>query len=530
MKELLYKNKKGFTLYILGCLITALTGVMSSLALSIGFSIYEASSSQEIVLRAIGTIVIGLSPVLLQVISRFLRIGFMRDVLIDVRHLAYQKMMKTPIEQFRQKKGDDYVALLVNDINVFEQDFFLSILNIAFSYGSFLVGIIVLFIISPIISWLVIGCSILIFILTKFFEKPMRDNVKRKQEANASYNEQVSNILGGLEVIKLYQVEDRFRGPFYGIVKRLEMIKRKTNLFQQNQFVLLEWIASTFQIAMYIFATALYIQGNMTLFGLIIVFNFMGSLIWSNVNGASMINRLNGSIDIFNRITESPHWDSGSETFEMTHSIVTKDLNFYYGEHHVLKDLNIKIDKGEKVLIYGPSGTGKTTLLNCLSQNLTSYSGEILIDNQELKKINFESLLQGSGYVRQQHFMFDASIKDNIILDEVYDEERLFDILKQVDLWHWVTSLEQGVNHKLLANGTNVSGGQRQRISIARELYKDKEILFVDEPSASLDDETSRVLYDTLLSLDKTLIMVSHRHLNYLSERMDQVIDLGELV
>lgn len=529
MKQLLYKNKKGFLLYILGALITALTGVLSSLALAIGFSIFEATSQQERRSRAILTVILGLSPVLLQVLSRYMRMGFMRDVLIDVRQLAYQKIMKTPIEQFRQKKGEDYVALLVNDINVFERDFFLAILNVVYSYGSFLIGMVILFAISPIISLLVLIGSIVIFIISKLYEKPIRNNVKRKQEGNAQYNEQISNVLGGLEVIKLYQVEDHFRGPFYSIVGRLEMIKRKSNQLEISQHTIIEWFASTFQIAMLVFTTFLYMEGDISLLSMILVYTFLGNMIWANVNGSSMINRLKGSIDIFNRITSEPEWEQGKETYDLNNEIRVKDLDFNYGEKYVLKSLNLDISKGDKVLIYGPSGTGKTTLINCLSQNLTSYDGEINVDNKELKTIDFESLLEHCSYIRQHHFMFEASIKDNIVLGEVFDEEKLNDILESVDLKEWIDSLKDGSHHLLSANGSNISGGQRQRISIARELYKDNEVLFVDEPSASLDDETARILYNTLLSLDKTLIIVSHRHLNYLGERVDQVINMEEL-
>lgn len=133
-------------------------------------------------------------------------------------------------------------------------------------------------------------------------------------------------------------------------------------------------------------------------------------------------------------------------------------------------------------------------------------------------------MLDSSGYIRQHHFLFEGSIKENIVLDQPLDEARLEKILKDVALWDWVDSLENGTGHLLTGNGSNISGGQRQRISMARELYRDPPILFVDEPSASLDDDTAAVLYDTLLDLDKTLVLVSHRHLNYLSERVDQVI------
>ncbi len=94
-------------------------------------------------------------------------------------------------------------------------------------------------------------------------------------------------------------------------------------------------------------------------------------------------------------------------------------------------------------------------------------------------------------------------------------------------------TLDDKENHQLKQNGSNISGGQRQRISIARELYADADIIFVDEPSASLDDDNAEIIYDTILSLDKTVICVTHRHIDYLKDKFDKVIafeSIGEVV
>lgn len=524
MKALLLKNRKGFILYILGALITAVNGVMQSIALATGFSIYETRTRQEVIWRILVTLVIGLSPVLLQYLSRLMRIGFMRDVLCDVRLLAYQRIMKIPIEEFRKKTREEYAANLVSDINVFEKDFFLSILNIIYSYGSFVIGEIILFFISPAIAFIVFLLSVVIYLFTKVYEKPIRTNIERNQTANARYNEHVANILGGLEVIKLYQVEERFRPRFYGIVQELEAIKRRSNFLQISQTSLIQWIGSVSQIGLLVFSTYLFIGDRISLGSLILVFSFTGQMIWANVNGASMINRLSGSIDIFNRITNQPAWASGNHPYELSDAICVRDLHVSYGEKKVLSGIDLRIPKGSRTLIHGPSGTGKTTLLNCLTQNLTSYEGNILIDGTELKTIDFESMLASCGYVRQEHFLFESTIQDNIVLDQAVDESKLLRILQSVDLWDWVRGLDQGVHHLLSANGSNISGGQRQRISIARELYHERPVLFVDEASASLDDETAAKLYDTLFALDKTLVLVSHRHIHYLSQRVDQII------
>lgn len=524
MKNLLLKNKKGFALYILGALLTPITGIIQSIALAVGFSLYSVSDPSEVRFRILLTIGLGLSPVLIQVVSRLLRIQFMRDVLTEVRVLVYHNIIKIPIEQFRSKNREDYVSNLVNDINVFEQDFFLSILNITYSYGSFIIGEIILFIISPIVAVIVLMLSILIFVFTKLYEKPIRLNMKANQEANALYNQQVSNVLGGLEVIKLYQVEDRFRPLFYNIVKRVEGIKQKTNLLQNTQSHLIEWIGETTQIGMLIFTTYLFVQGKIRLEELIIIFSFVGQMIWANVNGASMINRFKGSLDIFDRMTQQAQWESGHLPFNFDRQLRVENLSFSYGDNLVIDQFSCDIEKGSKLLIFGPSGTGKTTLLNCLSQQLTSYRGQIFYDDQELRSIDFESFYKQCGYVRQEHFLFEDSIKENIVLNQRFDSKKFTDILKSLDLYEWIMSLDNKENTILVNNGSNVSGGQRQRISIARELYRECSVLFIDEPSASLDDETASKLYDTLFKLDHTIVLVSHRHLKYLSGRVDRII------
>ncbi len=275
---------------------------------------------------------------------------------------------------------------------------------------------------------------------------------------------------------------------------------------------------------MLIFTAYLFVQNKIVLEELIIIFSCVGQMIWANVNGASMINRFRGSLDIFDRMTQQAQWDSGSLPFSFEKSLRVENLGFSYGENQVIRNFSCEIKKGSKLLIYGPSGTGKTTLLNCLSQQLTSYSGQILYDDQELKTIDFESFYQECGYIRQEHFLFEDSIKNNIVLNQRFDKNKFVDILKSLDLYDWIMSLDNEEDTVLLNNGTNVSGGQRQRISIARELYRECNILFIDEPSASLDDETASKLYDTLFKLDQTIVLVSHRHLKYLGGGVDQII------
>lgn len=522
--QLLQKNKKHFMFYMIGALLTTVSGIFSTLALSNAFGIIEESEAERIQMRIILVIVFAFTPILTQIISRFLRIGFMRDILIQVRTLAYKKIMNNSYEQFKAHPKEHYMSLLISDINLFERDFFLSLLNIIFSFGTFIIGLIILMFISPLIAVSTFIVTTLLFFVTKYYEPIAKKTKQETQDANANYNQELSNILNGLEVIALYQVSENFKRPFNSIVKALEQIKKKAFRIDEFQSNLNHWIASSYQTVIYVYATYLYIQDSLTLTSLILVFNLIGQLIWSMISGFNFINRFRTSTEIFARITQYEKQKQAEVPMNFNQGISIENLSFAYGDKKVLENLSFKINPKEKILIVGPSGAGKTTLLSILSKDLSSYQGQIFVDEKELNAINYSSFLEKCGYVRQHHFIFNDSIKNNIILDSAYNEGKLKKILQQIDLLDWINTLDASIDHVLENDGSNISGGQKQRISIARELYHDKEVLFVDEPSASLDDQNSQRVYDALFSLDKTIVCVTHRHIEYLANKVDKVI------
>ena len=527
IKTLFTQNKKQFFYYVVGVLIITPSNIMVTFALANAFNMFQASTKSELIRIGLVSLTLGFTPIILQVISRYLRIGFMRDVLVQVRMLSFKQLLNKNINKFRQESMETYQAQLVSDINLFEKDFFLSILNIIYSFGNFFLGTIVLLVISPVLAVSTIAVSILLYMLTKAFEKP---SIERKQmvlEENSKFHKSLTNIINGLETIKLYQVMDKFKAVFYKDISELEKYKKAStqiNLVQEN---IMSWISGSYQVFTIIYAAYLFSQGKILLTSLVVVFNLIGQLIWGMNNGFSMINRFRTAKEIYDKITQYEVSPSLEGKFTLRDKIEIKNLKVAYKDKVILKDVNLTIKNKDKVLIFGPSETGKTTLVNTLSQNLTNYEGKILYDKVDLRKIDPKSFINKVGYVRQEHFIFNDSIKNNIILDKPYDKDKFMKVLKQSALDEWVASLELKSDHQLIDNGSNISGGQRQRINIARELYQDKEMLIFDEPSSSLDDQTSAKIYETIKNLDKTVIVISHRHLEFLSESFDQVIDLS---
>lgn len=528
IKTLFTQNKKQFFYYVVGILIITPTNIMTTFAIANAFNLLEVSSSEKIFKIVAISIALGFSPIILQVISRYMRIGFMRDVLVQVRMLSYRKLLSKSPDEFRRESIESYQSQLVSDINLFEADFFLSILNIIYAFGNFILGIIVLAYISPLLALATIAAALVLFILTKIFEKPALLRKQKVLKANSKFHQGLTNVLHGLETIKLYQVVDKFKHTFYGDIIELEKDKKSSygiNLFQNN---IMSWISGTFQVFTVIYAAYLFSLDKIELSSLVVVFNLIGQLIWGMNNGFSMMNRFKTSIDIFNNITQYQEAQELENKFSLDKKIDIKNLGYSYGDREVLSDVSISINNKDKVLIFGESGTGKTTFVNTITQNLSDYQGEILYDEINLKAIDPESYRANVGYVRQEHFIFDDTIKNNIVLEKTFNQEKFVSVLKQAALYDWIENLELEADHILLDNGSNISGGQRQRVNIARELYQDKAMIVLDEPSSSLDDYTSSKIYETIRSLDKTVIVISHRHLDYLSGSFDQVIDLSE--
>jgi ATP-binding cassette, subfamily B, bacterial PglK len=212
------------------------------------------------------------------------------------------------------------------------------------------------------------------------------------------------------------------------------------------------------------------------------------------------------------------------ETFEVTGDTIQfrdkvelKNIYADYGDqNHGLKDLSIIIKKGQRVRIKGKSGAGKTTLLLLLQRLIQETRGNIFIDGEKLtveKTADWQKLI---GYVPQNPYIMDASIAENIafgIPEDEIDYSRLKQLISQMDLQPWVDTLKAGAQTVIGEKGTKISGGQRQRLAIARALYRDAEILLLDEATNQLDRRTEEEILNLVingLDRDKTVIVVCH--------------------
>ncbi|WP_460542558.1 ABC transporter ATP-binding protein [Echinicola sediminis] len=191
-------------------------------------------------------------------------------------------------------------------------------------------------------------------------------------------------------------------------------------------------------------------------------------------------------------------------------------VSFRYGKVPVLKNLDLTIRKNETIALVGESGSGKTTLVNLLAGLLPVETGEMTIDGIPTKDLDLRSWQQRIGYITQEPVIFSDTVYNNVTFwapRTPENEKRFWNALERASIAHFVRGLELQENSALGSNGILISGGQKQRISIARELYKEVDLLIMDEATSALDSETEKIIQENIVQLKGhyTILIVAHR-------------------
>ncbi|MBF9236755.1 ABC transporter ATP-binding protein [Hymenobacter sp. BT683] len=333
----------------------------------------------------------------------------------------------------------------------------------------------------------------------------------------------IGDLFTGFVEIKLANKQHRFRDSLLNNQEKVQRLDALSYLYSMLPLKMIEMVAILGILTIFLYA--IFSPGSSSsLISLVGLFAAAAYRLMPSVNRmiTSMMQLKTTQYAIENlslyrdkKYNETPPVEQLPVSFKKTLHFEDVTFNFPGVSKSAVKAIDITIKKGEKIGFIGSSGSGKTTLMNILLRFYVEQSGHILVDGQPLTSQHLLAWYRIIGYVKQDTFLMQRSIRDNITLgDSDVNEERLNYALKQASLQSFVSGLPEGINTLVGERGSKLSGGQRQRIGIARALYKQTEILVLDEATSALDNETEREVneaIDKLAETEITILIIAHR-------------------
>lgn len=446
-------------------------------------------------------------------------------ILNEIREDIVRSVLDKNQNEFKKYKESDYISLIQNDVKKIEDTYITNLYYCIQFVAQLTFAIVVMTYYSYIFTIVMLGMTILMFLIPALVSKKLEKGTKEVSLAQERLTEGVSEVVYGYEVTKSFHKEE-YRLSIFNVLnlalkrrtKRLEMLKQtNTNLSYL--------LGLGMQIVISILAGYFIYQKTLSAGSMVGVINVSGSITNPLANLFTLVPVLKALKPLWQKIKE---YTSNEEKKEMKMKdsweiIKLEDVSFSYNDKdYVLEHINLTITKDNKYLIVGESGSGKTTLTNILSGKLIPSSGHIYVDDIDITG-SPEVLRDLTAGVWQNTYLFNESIKDNIELG--IEDNNLLKVANKASLNEVIQ--DKGFDFVVGNNGNQLSGGQKQRIAIARALYAKKDILILDEGLSALDEKMGKDIEESLLNDNKqTIISISHHILDETKALYDKVIEV----
>ena len=458
-------------------------------------------------------------------------------VVRDIRNQLYRKITSLPLGFFSEERKGDIIARMSGDVQEVESSI-MSSLDMLFKNP-----ILIVFYFSTLlfISWQLTLFTLVIVPVMGWFMGFVGRKLKAKSiKAQAMWSDTMSLVeetLGGLRIVKAFCAEEKMNRRFDSINSSYREQVRRVNTRQQLAHPMSEFLGTLLIVIVLWFGGTL-VLNNMTLSGPMFIYYLV--MLYSIINplkefskasynipkGLASMERVDKILKAENTIKEKLE---PVRIASFGHSIEFRNVSFRYGEKWVLRDINLKIEKGNTVALVGQSGSGKSTLVDLIPRYYDTQEGQVLIDGTDVRDLCIHDLRMLIGNVNQEAILFNDSFYNNIAFGventTPEDVERAARIANAHD---FIMASEQGYDTNIGDRGGRLSGGQRQRVSIARAILKNPPILILDEATSALDTESERLVQDALEKLMKTRTTVAIAHRLSTIKNADEICVLHE--
>ena len=461
----------------------------------------------------------------------------------DLRNRLYEHLHYLSLSYFNKNKSGKLTSVLVSDIDNMKNSLSTSFQKLFVEPINILTFLALLFIISPKLASIALTVVPLSGVIIFGIARSIRRRAARTQEQLAGITSVIAETLSSIRIVKAFAMKayevKRFSSEtqkYYKLMLRKDILRLVSSPVSEivgaSIAALLLWVGARDVLVAQSITSEDFIRFILLLFSLFGPMKNLSNVFNELQNGLASADRVFSILDVRSDITNAPnalHIDS------LKKDIVFKDVSFHYGnkEQEVLSNIDFSINSGEIIALVGPSGGGKSTLVDLMPRFYDTIKGSILIDNNNIKDINTNSLRSLMGIVTQETFLFNDTVKANISYGiESIEYSIIKDAAIAANAHDFIEKLPNGYDTIIGERGVALSGGQRQRIAIARALVKNPPILILDEATSSLDTESEKKVQQAIEKLmrNRTVIVIAHRLSTVHNADKIIVLDKGRIV
>lgn len=439
----------------------------------------------------------------------------------NLRRDISRKINYLPLSYLDKTTHGDMLSRITNDVDLIAQTFNNSILNLVTSTLQLTGAVIMMFVSSYILAFCAIGSSFIGFVLVIIIMRTSQKHFIAQQRSLGELNGHIEEIYGGHIIVKAYNAENQAIDKFTKINKSLYNSAWKAQFISGTMMPIMNFVGNLGYVVVCVVGGVLTVNGTID-FGTIAQFMLYISLFSNPLNRlAQVATQLQSTLAASERVFEvldAPELVSEKDkTLKIENckgNVEFKHVKFGYDKDRVIiHDFSAKVKAGQKVAIVGPTGAGKTTLVNLLMRFYEVDDGEILIDGVSTKDITRENLHDLFSMVLQDTWIYNASVKDNVVYSkENVSDEEIKNACKAVGLHHFIKTLPKGYD-TILDENTSISAGQKQLLTIARAMIQNSPMLILDEATSSVDTRLEMAIQKAMdkLTKNRTSFVIAHR-------------------